>query len=338
MRGNAGRVSAAAAAESGGPALVSVIVPSWRRPRALERCLRALATQSRRPDEIIVGVRDDDAATISEVEALARGFPIALRFSAAAGPGVVASMNAALSACRGDATIIAITDDDTEPRADWIERLVRCFADSRVGGAGGRDWQPFERRDRAIVGKVQWFGRTIGNHHLGAGPARDVDVLKGANCAYRAPLLRASGFDTRLAGSGAQQYWELALCLPLRRAGWRLVYDPAIAVEHHVEARGDGDQVHRGQFAAGPLSDATHNETLVLLEDRRGAARVAYLGWAFLVGTRHEPGLAQFILRLLRGDRQAAARWRAVFTGRMRGWRHWRADGPRAPRIPEPPR
>lgn len=331
-------MSAPSAAQAGAPVLVSVIVPSWRRPRPLERCLRALGAQSRRPDEIVVGAREDDAETLSAVEAMARDFPVPLRWAAVAEPGVVASMNAALAACRRDAAIIAITDDDTEPHADWIERLVRCFADPRVGGAGGRDWQPFERGDRTVVGRLQWFGRIIGNHHLGAGPARDVDVLKGANCAYRAPLLRASGFDTRLAGSGAQLYWELALCLPLRRAGWRLVYDPAIAVEHHVEPRDDGDQVHRGRFAAAPLSDATHNETLALLEDRRGPARAAYAAWALLVGTRHEPGLTQLALLVLRGDRQAVARWRAASAGRVRGWRRWRTEGPRAPRIPEAPR
>jgi GT2 family glycosyltransferase len=323
---------------AGPGAVVSVIVPSWRRVRSLERCLRALAAQSHRPDEIVVGVRADDTDTISVLAALTPAFPVALRTGAAHGPGVVAAMSAALAACRNDATIIAITDDDTEPHADWIERLVACFADPRVGGAGGRDWQPFERGDRATVGVVQWFGRMIGNHHLGAGPARDVDVLKGANCAYRAPLLRASGFDARLAGSGAQLYWELALCLPLRRAGWRLVYDPAIAVEHHVEPRGDSDQVHRGVFAAEPLSDAVHNQTLVLLEQRTGAARAAFLAWALIVGTRLEPGAAQFALLALRGDRHPLARWRAALDGRMRGWRRWRSAVTPAPAIPGPPR
>ncbi|MFI5231332.1 MAG: glycosyltransferase [Gemmatimonadales bacterium] len=330
-------MSGGGAAAPGLPALVSVIVPSWRRPRALERCLRALAAQSRKPDEVVVGVRGDDAETLAALAALTPDFPVPLRWAAATEPGVIASMSAALAACRPAAGIVAITDDDTEPRADWIGRLVACFADPRVGGAGGRDWQPLERGDRAIVGRRQWFGRIIGNHHLGSGPARDVDVLKGANCAYRAPLLRAAGFDTRLAGSGAQLYWELALCLPLRRAGWRLVYDPAIAVEHHVEPRDDGDQVHRGRFAGAPLSDATHNETLVLLEDRRGAARAAYLAWAFLVGTRHEPGFVQCLLLLLRGDREALPRWRAASAGRVRGWSRWRGAGPRALRIPEPP-
>jgi GT2 family glycosyltransferase len=331
-------VSAGAASRPDQAPVVSVIVPSWRRVRSLERCLRAIAAQSCPPAEVVVGVRADDAESIRAVGELAVAFPVPLRSATASEPGVVAAMNAALSACRSDAGIIAITDDDTEPRIDWVERLTACFADPRVGGAGGRDWQPFERGDRMVVGKVQWFGRTIGNHHLGAGSARDVDVLKGANCAYRAPLLRAIGFDTRLAGSGAQLYWELALCLPLRRAGWRLVYDPAIAVEHHVEPREDGDQVHRGVFAAAPLSDATHNETMVFLENRNGVARAAYMAWAILVGTRHEPGVAQSAMLALRGDRHALARTMAALDGRLRGWRQWRSAGPRPVTVPAPPR
>ncbi len=314
-----------------------MIVPSYRRTESLGRCLRAIAAQSHVPDEVVVGVRSDDADTECAVASFSRTFPSPLQCAATDGAGVVAAMNAALAACRADSEIIALTDDDTEPHHDWIERLAACFTDPRVGGAGGRDWQPLERGDRAVVGKVQWFGRVIGNHHLGAGPARDVDVLKGANCAYRARLLRAVGFDTRLAGSSAQLFWELALCLPIRRAGWRLVYDPAIAVEHHVEPRSDGDQLHRGVFAPAPLSDAAYNETLVLLENRGDGARAAFMIWALLVGTHHEPGLAQLPRLVLRGDRHAFTRWRAALDGRMRGWRRWRAEGPGPATLHVPP-
>ena len=239
--------------------------------------MRAIAAQSRAPDEVIVGARAGDHDTVRAVERLAHEVSFPMHTALTGESGVVAAMNAALAACRADSTIIALTDDDAEPRPDWVARLIAWFDDAAVGGAGGRDWQPYERGNREAVGKVQWFGRTIGNHHLGAGPPRDVDVLKGVNCAYRAPLLRAAGFDTRLAGEGAQQFWELALCLPMRRAGWRLVYDPAIAVEHHVEPRSDADQLHRGVFVAGPLSDATHNESLALLEHLPGAGRAAFM-------------------------------------------------------------
>ena len=249
-------------------------------------------------------------------------------------------MNAALAECRGD--IIALTDDDTEPHADWIERISMGFNDTQIGGVGGRDWQPKERTDRTEVGRVQWFGRVIGNHHLGAGPARPVDVLKGANAAYRTSLLRAVGFDTRLMGTGAQMFWELALCLPLRRAGWTLVFDPKIAVDHHVAPRHGDDQRHRGLFASAPQRDAVHNETLVLLEHQQGFARLAFVAWAWLVGTRTEPGLAQLPRLMLLGDRDAIIRWRATLAGRMLGWHSWRAAVARGDqamhRIPEPGR
>ncbi len=329
-------MSARGDGHTGTKPVVSVIVPSWRRVASLERCLRAIAAQSLVPDEVVVGIRSDDQDSARAVASMAREYAAPLRCAFTADSGVVAAMNAALAACRPDSAIIALTDDDTEPQRDWLERLTACFDDPRVGGSGGRDWQPHERGDRSTVGKVQWFGRMIGNHHLGAGPARDVDVLKGANCAYRAPPLRASGFDTRLAGDGAQLFWELALCLPMRRAGWRLVYDPAIAVEHHIEPRSEGDQLHRGVFASAPLSDATHNETLVLLENLRGVSRAAFMLWALLVGTRHEPGLAQIPRLLLRGDAQAFARWCAALDGRMRGWSDWRTGGAGSHELPPP--
>jgi GT2 family glycosyltransferase len=315
---------------------ISVLVPSWHRPDSLERCLRALALQREAPCEVIVGLRDDDAETGRRIAALAPSFPVPLRRAATAEHGVIAAMNAALALATGE--IVALTDDDAEPRPDWTQRLAACFADARVAGAGGRDWQPHERGDLMEVGRVQWFGRVIGNHHLGAGPARPVDVLKGVNCAFRAPLLRATGFDTRLAGDGAQMFWELALCLPLRRAGWTLVYDPAIAVDHHVAPRHDADQRHRGVFSPAPQADAVHNETLVLLEHQRGVARAAFILWALAVGTRVEPGLLQLLRLGLAGDRGVFARWWPTVAGRWRGWTAFlRSEHDAASRLPAPP-
>jgi GT2 family glycosyltransferase len=320
-------------------ATISVIVPSWRRPADLARCLRALAAQRVAPFEVIVGARAGDAETEVVVAAAAAraSFPVRIEWTAEG--GVIAAMNAALVHSRGDIT--ALTDDDAEPRPDWIERLNDCFIIPFVGAAGGRDWQQKERGDRHDVGRVQWFGRVIGNHHLGAGPARPVDVLKGANLAVRTHLLKALRFDTRLKGGGAQMFWELALCLPLRRAGWTLIYDPAIAVDHHIAVRHDDDQRHRegGTFAAAAQRDAVHNETLVMLEHVDGARRVAYLVWAFLVGTRIEPGMLQVLRLIVTGERSVFAKWRATMAGRRDGWRTWRTIGAdAAARLSSPPR
>ncbi len=313
---------------------VSVLVPSYRRPDSLARCLAALGAQTQVPNEVIVGVRADDAETMGVVEAAyAAGLPV--RIATTSTPGVVASMQAALDAATGD--VIALTDDDARPFPTWIAGLLAHFTSATdVGGVGGRDWQPHERWDERRVGVVQWFGRVVGNHHLGAGPARTVDVLKGANCSFRAPLLRAVGFDDRLLGAGAQMYWELGVCLPLRRAGWRLIYDPAVAVDHDVAPRHGDDHLHRGVFAAPPLREAVHNETLELLDARGFLSRWVFMSWALLVGTPEGPGLVQLVRRALRGDSTATARWRAALAGRLAGW----ATARRVPRrlaVPSPP-
>lgn len=312
---------------------VSVLVPSYRRPGALQSCLAALAAQSRLPDEIVVGVRASDEATVAVVlAAQAAGQPVVVAWAGIA--GVVAAMQAALDASTGD--IVALTDDDARARADWIAGLLAHFASAAdIGGVGGRDWQPSERGTARRVGIAQGFGRVIGNHHLGHGPARDVDILKGVNCAFRAPLLRAVGFDARLRGTGAQVHWELGVCLPLRRAGWRLVYDPRVAVDHDIAPRYDADTLHRGGFVEAPLRDAVHNETVELLEGRSVVASAVVLAWALLVGSVGGPGLAQCARRLVRGDAVAVRAWRAAFTGRLAGMATaWRA--PRHLDIPRP--
>lgn len=312
---------------------VSVVVPSYRRPGELQRCLVALAGQSRRPDEIVVGVRAGDATTVAVVHAAqAAGLPVVLALAGVA--GVVAAMQAALDASTGD--IVALTDDDARARPDWIAGMLEHFASAPdIGGVGGRDWQPLERGNARRVGIVQWFGRVIGNHHLGHGPARDVDILKGANCAFRGSLLRAVGFDARLYGTGAQMYWELGVCLPLRRAGWRLVYDPQVAVDHDIAPRHDADTLHRGIFAEAPLRDAVHNETVALLEGRNVVACAVVMAWSFLIGSVEGPGLVQCARRLLNGDPVAVRAWRAAVAGRWAGVvTAWRA--PRHLEIPRP--
>lgn len=294
---------------------VSVIVPAYKRPESLARCLRALAAQTRVPDEVIVVTRTGDIVTATAARDVA--FPAATRVEHVTvnAAGVIAAMQSGLERATGE--YIALTDDDAEPRADWIALLAAALdADRALGGVGGRDWQPYERGDASEVGRVQWFGRVIGRHHLGAGPARDVDVLKGVNCCFRAAALRTAGFDSRLRGGGAQVHWELATCLPMRRAGWRLRYDPAIAVEHHVEVRDGADQVHRGAFAAEPFADAAHNEALVVGEHLTGVARVVFALWSELVGTTSAPGLLAALRLRLQGHAWAREAWMAARHGR----------------------
>ena len=192
---------------------ITVVVPTYRRPTDLARCLNALGQQTRPIDEVIVTIRDIDSATW-EFMAEFGDRTLPLQTIRVEEPGVIAAMNLAFAHAKGE--IIALTDDDAAPRPDWTARLEAHFlADDRVGGVGGRDWvhQGGQTLDdaRPVVGKLQWFGRVIGNHHLGVGAAQSVDVLKGVNMAWRRSAIDGRRFDDRLRGTGAQVHFEACL-------------------------------------------------------------------------------------------------------------------------------
>jgi GT2 family glycosyltransferase len=297
---------------------ITAVVPTYLRAATCAKCLDALERQVRRPDEVIVTIRDED----HEAHELVRNYrgTLPLRALTLEQPGLVYALNCGSAAATGD--IVAFTDDDATPWPDWLQRIEAYFdSDPHIAGVGGRDWMyvngALQDGDAATVGKVTWFGRLVGNHHLGTGAPRDVDILKGVNCAYRGALLKSLPFDERCRGVGAQVHTEVFLGLSLRKMGYRIVYDPTIAVDHHLGKRHGIDQ--RDDFNFTARRHAVHNETVALLEFFSPARRAVFLTWAVLVGTREAFGLVQWLRFVARHDTAASARLLAALAGRVDG-------------------
>jgi glycosyltransferase involved in cell wall biosynthesis len=308
---------------------ITVVVPTYRRPIDLARCLAALQQQSRPADETIVVVQETDTATWDFLSHF-QPAELSLQTATIRVPGVIAAMNLGLEQAHGE--VIAFTDDDAAPHPDWLERIERHYlANDCVGGVGGRDLVHEDGKvlddAKSIVGKVQWFGRTIGNHHLGVGAAREVDILKGVNMSWRRSAIAHLRFDERLQGSGAQAHFEIAFSLAVRRAGWSIIYDPLVAVDHYPAARSPTDprlQPQRSQFNATAMTQIVHNETLGLLEHLPWPNRIVFLLWAIAIGTRIAPGLAQYLRFLPREESLARSMLFASLRGRWWGWQTWR--------------
>lgn len=240
-------------------------------------------------------------------------------------PGVVAALNAGLAAVEGD--IVSITDDDAAPYPDWLERIAAYFTcDSRLGGLGGRDWihhgSKLEDESRLVVGQLQWFGRVIGNHHLGVGEPREVDILKGVNMSFRTQAIGQLRFDERMRGTGAQVHFEMAFTLTLKRAGWKIIYDPNVAVDHYPAQRFDEDQ--RNNFNEIAFINLVHNETLVLLEHLPFIRRIVFLLWAVFVGTCDSLGLVQWLRFLPSQGQLAGKKLLASWRGRWQGYKQFK--------------
>lgn len=296
----------------------SVLVPTYRRPDDLRKCLLAIKGQSVPAMEVIVVRRDTDLDTklvITQYQDLLPIIEVVV-----SEPGVVHAMTMGVAVANAD--YIAITDDDAEPGVNWLDQLAKLFAtDSRIGGVGGRDIVTLPDGSilfdpQAKVGLIKFTGKMIGGHHCGTGGSRAVDVLKGVNCAYRRDLLQNIGFDRRLLGSGAQTHWEVSLGNEIARRGYRLIYDPAITVLHHPGARHDADQ--RAEFNDIAFFNNTHNELVAL-----GTAAPTYkVLWYFCfmhtIGHKSSPGLIySFAIWLVRGDRSIWLRLKLASRARV---------------------
>jgi glycosyltransferase involved in cell wall biosynthesis len=296
---------------------VTVLVPTFRRPGDLARCLAALQQQLRAPDEVVVVARPDDTATHVCLRDPAVVGTLPLSVALVETPGQVAALNRGLDAANGD--VIAITDDDAAPRPDWVDRIAAAFeSDARLGALGGRDWVHEKGRvldgERPLVGKLRPSGKIIGNHHLGVGGAREVDLLKGANMSYRREAVCHIRFDARLRGAGAQVHNDMAFSMSVKDAGWKLVYDPRVAVDHYPAERFDDDRRDAQTMMA--VRNAAYNLHLILRDHLPPLRREAAWWWYALVGTRVYPGFAHVVLALAsKQGRTRLSRWRAVRTG-----------------------
>lgn len=145
---------------------------------------------------------------------------------------------------------------------------------------------------------------------------------------FRRTAIGEIRFDTRLRGKGAQPNDDLTFGLAVRRAGWRLVYDPAVLVDHFSGRRDEARHyatVAKVTDESG-FRDYAYNEVVALWDELSPARRVGFAAWSFLVGTRVCPGLLQAV-RFTPKLRQASwHRFRLAQQGKLEAWRHMRAS------------
>jgi GT2 family glycosyltransferase len=295
------------------PESIGVLIASYRRPVPLVTCLESLAQQIHPPHEVIVVLRNDDSEARQAISNLTTPFPLKIVFTNV--PGTVAARNAGLDACTSD--VLAILDDDTKPHPEWLKRVLARFQeDPTLGGLGGRDrcfdGRAFDDRQASVVGRIQWYGRMIGNHHLGFGEIREVDFLKGANMSFRSEAFANLRFDPRLKGTGAQPREDTAFSIAVKASGWKLAYDPAAAVDHYAAQREEARHYVDVQALTDERSfrEFAYNDILSIWLAFKGVRKIAFITWTILVGTRVCPG---FVQALRFTPRLGGASWRRFY-------------------------
>jgi GT2 family glycosyltransferase len=236
-------------------------------------------------------------------------------------PGVIAALVAGAQRTTGE--VVAMTDDDAIPRPEWLARLIAPYADPKVGAVGGRDvvhhGDEIEQGAETRVGLVTGTGRIIGAHHIGVGPLRPVDHLKGANMSFRRPAL---AFPEGLRGEGATVYNELATSLYASSHGWRIMYDPAAIVDHFPGPRFDEDMRDAPSIEA--RRNAAFNATYIVLS-LSPALRWRRILYSLAIGDRSAPGLARAATAVIRREPNVARGLIWSVPAQLEAWRTARA-------------
>jgi GT2 family glycosyltransferase len=255
---------------------VAVVVPNWNGRRWLERCLEGLSAQTTPASEVIIV---DNGSTDGSTEMpTPDGLPLRI-IELGRNTGFAFAANRGLEAASAPAVALVNTDVVLAP--DWIERTTNALAaDDRRAAVACKmvqmddprrlyDAGDFLRRD----GVCEQRGRFELDDGRFDEPGEAFAPCAGAALYRREAVAAVGGFDERL----FSYLEDVDLGLRLALAGWRCVYEPAVAM-------------HAGGGSAWQLNPPVEHwierNTLLLVAKAfplRWAPQVAYrqLGWAW---------------------------------------------------------
>ena len=216
--------------------IVSVVIPNWNGRSHLERCLEALRCQTLAAFEVVVV---DNASNDGSLEMLQEHFPWVRTIASPRNVGFAAANNLGIRA--STAPFVATLNNDTEPRPDWLERLVEpALADVGIGMVASK--MLFAHRPGTINSAgialdragIAW-DRLGGEPDAGTGATTEVFGPCAGAALYRRQMLDEIGlFDEDFFA-----YLEdVDLAWRARLSGWRCLYAPAAAVYHVHSATG----------------------------------------------------------------------------------------------------
>lgn len=201
---------------------VSIVIPHYGEQKLLDACLDAVAVNTGPPAEIVVV--DNGTGHPIETDVVIRNL---------SNVGFAEACNQGAAAASGD--IVVFLNNDTEVQPLWLEPLTGHL-DAGAGIVGAQLVYPDGRIAHAGISIYRdQRGVLVAENRRGCYAQALVDAVTGACLAIRRDVFfELGGFNIG--------YWngyeDVDLCLKARRAGYRIIYEPASVVTHHESVSG----------------------------------------------------------------------------------------------------
>jgi GT2 family glycosyltransferase/glycosyltransferase involved in cell wall biosynthesis len=236
---------------------VSVIIPVFNQLQFTQACLGSL--QEHQGTECLEVIVVDDCSTDGTSEAVPQ-IPGVVYLRNDTNSGFIVSCNRGAQAARGK--YLVFLNNDTIVKPGWLTALLDTFAEEpRAGIVGSKLLYPDGRLQEA--GGIIWRDASGWNYGKFDDPQkpeynylRDVDYCSAAALMIAKALFETvGGFDSRYAPA---YYEDTDLAFKIRRAGYKVLYQPLSEVIHYEGATGGTDlatgakkhqQINRSTFA-----------------------------------------------------------------------------------------
>ena len=215
----------------------SIIIPTYNRGKLLCSTLRNLIGQLPPDAEIVVVDQSDEVC--SELMEIAKNHSTQIHYYKIFVKGLPHARNYGLRQALGE--IIIFCDDDVIPGPNFIGNHLQNYQEKDVGGVGGRiilhGSQSHDNSNHSkVIGKVRWWDADLIDN-FDAKERAYIDHVQGCNMSFRKKaLIKAGGFDERFGGSAHLE--ETDLCLRIRKAGHKIVFDPKAELIHLKDIKG----------------------------------------------------------------------------------------------------
>lgn len=234
----------------------AVLVLTWNGGAEAIACLQRVRQLDPAPDVVLVVDNDSHDGTPDQIAAL---FPAFTLIRNSRNLGFAGGMNVgirALLAHDPPPDIIVLLNQDTLVDREWLGAITVPFADPGVGAVGCKIRYPDGTIQHAGL-TLDWplaLSRHIGRYEPDRGQydaPRDVKFITFAAVALRRQALERVGlFDE---GYHPAYFEDADLCVRLRRAGYRIRYEPRATLVHR-EATSQQDRLaHSAIFHYGRL-------------------------------------------------------------------------------------
>jgi succinoglycan biosynthesis protein ExoM len=228
--------------------LVSVIVPTFNRPEALQRALNSVSAQIV-PEDVTIEVVVVDNSIDGSALWVAERFP-AMRYISEPIPGVANARNAGVKAAKG--RWVAFIDDDNEAPPEWLANHVQILRQSAQASFGPVEGRSEGNSDGAIPSLIGAFERKL-DLPSGSDVTEKAAYLGTGNSVFDrlACLDVVAPFDTSLNETGGE---DSLLLQQLVRRGYSFVWAASAPVIEWIPTnRLNWNYVTRRRFVSGQI-------------------------------------------------------------------------------------